>query len=234
MQSSALQAQVLQDASTLFQAANPRTLDWLLTTVNAPHEYAPKRAVLMEDSWGNAVYLILAGWVKVRRLVEDDFVTLAVLGPGEVFGEMAVLDEGSPRSTDVVSLSSVKVLSIGAPQFIQALMTDPQMQYRMLQMMVQRLKQTNARFQLRNQPPARRLASTLVDLGEKYGQVAGEGVEIFSVPLKDLADISDITMPEAEKLMLRMQERKLVETVADASVLRMPQFKQLQHFAGRL
>jgi len=79
----------------LFNTANPETLEWLLS-VGVEHEYPTGRAVLMEDAWGNAVYFIMSGWVKVRRLYGDKAVTLAILGRGDFFGEMAILDE-SPR-----------------------------------------------------------------------------------------------------------------------------------------
>lgn len=223
-----MQPEAISEISPLFEAANPRTLDSLLKFA-VEHEYPPNRAVLMEDSWGNAVYFILAGWVKVRRLAGDGAVTVAVLGKGEVFGEMAVLDE-SPRSTDVVSLSPVKVLSISAPNFIQTLLMDPQMQYRMLQMMGGRLKQMNRRFQLKDQSPVRRLANTLTDLGNKYGTGldANQGVEIFNVPFTDLANISDISVEDTAKIMGRLNEKGWIRIDSDRHALQIPGFQQLQ------
>ncbi|MEQ8956587.1 MAG: Crp/Fnr family transcriptional regulator, partial [Coleofasciculus sp. C2-GNP5-27] len=153
----------------LFNTANPETLEWLLS-VGVEHEYPAGRAVLMEDAWGNAVYFIMSGWVKVRRLYGENAVTLAILGRGDFFGEMAILDE-SPRSTDVVALSSVTLLSVSAQRFIQTLFKDPQLHHRMLQLMVRRLRQTNVRFQRRHQPAAIKLANTLVNLADSYGQV---------------------------------------------------------------
>lgn len=65
----------------LFSTSNPETLDWLLSVADE-HEYPPNRTILMEDAWGNAVYFLLSGWVKVRRLDGDRAVTLAILGRG--------------------------------------------------------------------------------------------------------------------------------------------------------
>mgnify|MGYP006283249773 FL=1 len=186
-----MQPETFSELFTLFNAASSETIEWLLS-VATEHEYPAGRAVLMEDAWGNAVYFIESGWVKVRRHVGDNFATLAVLSQGDFFGEMAILDE-SPRSTDVVALTAVKLLSVSAQRFIQTLFKDPQLHHRMLQLMVQRLRYTNYRFQLRNQPPAVKLANTLVGLQEAYGQTTEAGVEIFNIPLKDLADVSDIT-----------------------------------------
>merc|ERR1739838_1190580 len=118
--------------------------------------YPSDRLVLMEDAWGNAVYFVVSGWVKVRRrLSPHNSVALAILGRGDFFGEMAILDE-SARSN------------------------DPQLHHRMLQLMVKRLRQTNVRYQLRHRPPAVKLANTLVELAETYGQTTEKKCEIFN------------------------------------------------------
>jgi CRP/FNR family transcriptional regulator, cyclic AMP receptor protein len=216
----------------LFNAASPETVEWLLS-VATEHEYPADRAVLMEDAWGNAVYFIESGWVKVRRHAADDFLTLAVLGQGDFFGEMAILDE-SPRSTDVVALTSVKLLSISAQRFIQTLFKDPQLHHRMLQLMVQRLRLTNFRFQLRHQPPAVKLANTLAVLNESYGKPSADGSEILSIPLKDLADVTDITEDEASKIMAKLAEKGWLRVETDRPIVTLINLKQLNHLAGRL
>lgn len=216
----------------LFQSASPETLEWLMS-IAVEHEYPADRAVLMEDAWGNAVYFIESGWVKVRRHVGEEFVTLAILGRGDFFGEMAILDE-SPRSTDVVAMSSVKLLSISAQRFIQTLFKDSQLHHRMLQLMVRRLRLTNFRFQLRDQPPAIKLANTLVSLGETYGQKSAKGIEIFNIPLKDLADVADITLDESTKIMEKLDSKGWIRIDPGSQVIDLVNMRQLSHLAGRI
>lgn len=227
-----MQTDLLSELYPLFQAANPDTAAWLLS-VATHHDYPADRAVVMEDAWGNAVYFIEAGWVKVRRHMDDDFMTLAVLSQGDFFGEMAILDE-SPRSTDVVALTTVKLMSISAQRFIQALFKDQQLHHRLLQLMVQRLRQTNLRFQLRQQPPAVKLANTLTTIQEAYGQPVENGVELFLMPRKDLADLSDITVDEAGKIMAKLEEKGWIAQDPAKSVLLLTNPKQLALLAGRL
>lgn len=227
-----MQPEAFSELFPLFSAANPETVEWLLS-IATEHEYPAGRAVLMEDAWGNAVYFVETGWVKVRRHVGEDFATLAVLGRGDFFGEMAILDE-SPRSTDVVALSAVKLLSISAQRFIQTLFKDSQLHHRMLQLMVQRLRQTNYRFQLRNQPPAVKLANSLASLSEAYGQPVQGGTEIFNIPLRDLADVTDISEEEASKIMHKLEEKGWLKIDADKGVILLINTKQLSHLAGRI
>ncbi|MCD8486881.1 MAG: Crp/Fnr family transcriptional regulator [Desertifilum sp.] len=227
-----MQPEEFSELFPLFNAANPETLEWLLS-IAAEHEYPADRAVLMEDAWGNAVFFVVSGWVKVRRLSGDDTVTLAILGRGDFFGEMAILDE-SPRSTDVIALSPVELLSISAQRFIQTLFKDAQLHHRMLQLMVKRLRQTNLRFQLRHQPPAVKLANTLVGLGENYGQPGEYGTEIYNIPFQDLADVTDIGVEETTKIMEKLNEKGWIKIDSANETLALVNQKQLSHLAGRV
>ena len=227
-----MQTKAFNELFPLFNTANPETLEWLLSVV-VEHEYPAGRAVLMEDAWGNAVYFVVSGWVKVRRLYGENVVTLAILGQGDFFGEMAILDE-SPRSTDVLALSDVKLLSVSAQRFIQTLFKDPQLHHRMLQLMVRRLRQTNIRLQRRHQPPAVKLVSTLVSLADSYGQPTEKGTELFNFPFKDLADISDISAEDTAKIMEKLDSKGWIKTNPDNQTLCLINIKQLTHLAGRV
>lgn len=227
-----MQTKAFNELFPLFNTANPETLDWLLSVI-VEHEYPAGRAVLMEDAWGNAVYFVVSGWVKVRRLYGENVVTLAILGRGDFFGEMAILDE-SPRSTDVLALSDVKLLSVSAQRFIQTLFKDPQLHHRMLQLMVRRLRQTNIRLQRRHQPPAVKLVSTLVSLAENYGQAAEKGTQIYNVPYKDLADISDINADDTAKIMDKLISKGWMKIDPVNQTLCLINIKQLAHLAGRV
>ncbi|MGB3511906.1 MAG: Crp/Fnr family transcriptional regulator [Microcoleaceae cyanobacterium] len=225
-----MQTEAFSELFPLFKGANPETLEWLIS-VAVKHEYPADRVVLMEDAWGNAVYFVVSGWVKVRRrLSGDKSVTLAILGRGDFFGEMAILDE-SPRSNDVVALSPVRLISISAQRFIQTLFKDPQLHHRMLQLMVKRLRQTNLRYQLRHRPPAVKLSNTLVELAGNYGQTTEKGCEIFNIPEQDLAHVTDITVNETSKIMEKLQSKGWIEKYPNRQVIHLLNLKHLMHLA---
>ncbi|OUL26199.1 transcriptional regulator [Nostoc sp. RF31YmG] len=227
-----MQTEVFSELFPLLSTANPQTLEWLLN-VAIDHEYPAERAVLMEDAWGNAVYFLVSGWVKVRRTSGDNFVALAILGRGDFFGEMAVLDE-SPRSTDVIALSPVKLLSVSRERFIQILFKDPHLHHRMLQLMVRRLRQINLRLQMRSSPPAVKLAQTLVSLGESYGQKSDKGREIFNIPFKDLAEVTEISVDETSKIMEKLHEKGWLEIDSTNNIIYLVNFKQLINLANKV
>jgi CRP/FNR family transcriptional regulator, cyclic AMP receptor protein len=227
-----MQSEAFSQLFPLLSTANPQTLEWLLN-VAIEHEYPVGRAVLMEDAWGNAVYFIVSGWVKVRRISGDDSVALAILGRGDFFGEMAILDE-FPRSTDVISLSRVKLLSISRERFIQILFKDPQLHHRMLQLMVRRLRQINQRLQIRSCPPAVKLAHTLISLGESYGQQSSKGKEILNIPFKDLAEVTEIGVEEATKIMEKLDEKGWIMIDSTKNIIHLINWKQLIKLASKV
>ena len=220
---------LLSDLFPMFNAANPDTLTSLLSAASEL-TYPAGRTVLMEDSWGNAIYLIVAGWIKVRHDSGGDYVTLAVLGKGDFFGEMAILDE-SPRSTDVVALSPVKLLSIPAQHFIDTLFQDHHLHHRMLQMMVQRLRYTNSHFQRRHKPAAVKLAHTLIALAEAYGENKDASPEIFNLATDDLAAIADVPKEDAVKIMEKLREKDWV--VANGPSLQLKGFNHLTQLSQK-
>lgn len=226
-----MQTEAFSELFPLFKGANPETLEWLLS-VAVKHEYPSGRAVVMEDAWGNAVYFIVSGWVKVRRLSGEEVVTLAILGRGDFFGEMAILDE-SPRANDVIALSSVRLISVSAQRFIQTLFKDPQLHHRMLQLMVRRLRQTNQRYQIRHRPPAIKLANTLVELAENYGQPTEKGVEIFNIPFQDLADVTDISLEETTKIMDKLLSKNWLNIDEEREVIHILNLKHINHLASQ-
>jgi CRP-like cAMP-binding protein len=154
------------------------------------------------------------------------------LGKGDFFGEMAILDE-SPRSTDVIALSEVKLLSVSAQRFIQTLFKDPQLHHRMLQLMVRRLRQTNIRLQQRHQPPAVKLANTLIGLAENYGQPTAQGTEILNLSHKDLADITDISVEDTAKIMEKLDSKAWIKIDPAHQILCLSNLKQLTHLASK-
>ena len=227
-----MQTEAFSELFPLFKGANPETLEWLLS-VAVKHEYPSDRLVLMEDAWGNAVYFVVSGWVKVRRrLSPNNSVALAILGRGDFFGEMAILDE-SARSNDVVALSPVRLISISAQRFIQTLFKDPQLHHRMLQLMVKRLRQTNVRYQLRHRPPAVKLANTLVELAENYGQTTEKKCEIFNISDQDLADVTDITIEQTNKIMEKLHSKGWISREPEDQLIKLLNLKNLKHLASQ-
>lgn len=217
---------------SLFESSTEETLERLLS-VASEHDYPAGRAIILEEVWGNAVYFIVSGWVKVRRSQGEQSLALSIMGQGDFFGEMAILDE-SPRSTDVVAISPVQLISIPAQRFIQTLFQDAQLHHRLLLLMVRRLRQMGQRLYLQHHSPVAKLVHMLAYLGEAYGQVSERGTDIFHFPLQDLADVSDVSLKDASQVMEKLESKGWIQVDEEAQRLSLVNLKQITHLAGQV
>ncbi|ACB50962.1 probable cyclic nucleotide-binding protein [Crocosphaera subtropica ATCC 51142] len=227
-----METQAIVELFPLFSAANPETLEWILSVVDE-ESYGQHEEIIKENDWGKAVYFIVSGWVKVRSRYNHQETVLEILGKGDFFGEMEVLDE-SLKYIDVIALSDVQLLSISAQRFLQMLFKDPQIHHKMLQLSVRRVRHLYRRFQLHQQTPKIKLIKTLMKLAEAYGKLMEEGAEILQIPDQDLADIADISLDECQQIITQLQQQGCLESDSSRQVLFLTNLKQLNHFAKQI
>ena len=90
------------------------------------------KMVVIEESLGRTFFLIKTGAVKVTRMNEDGReVILAMLGEGDFFGEMALLD-GEGRSANVVTIEEAILLSLQRGDFLYILESYPKIAIKQL------------------------------------------------------------------------------------------------------
>lgn len=102
--------------------------------------------IVEEGQTGNGLYVIVSGDVEVLKGdLNNSPQHLAKRGSGDVFGEMALLGEW-PRTASVRALSTVVCLGIDRWVFLSQLEQQPKVTIRMLQILAQRLRDSDARF----------------------------------------------------------------------------------------
>lgn len=129
----------------LFSGLKPHALE-LIAKVASEESHATGTKIFQHGDAGDKLYLILEGRVRISRDVAGmGEEALAVLGPGEVFGEMALLDE-SPRSADARVHERCRLLAIPKDGFDDLLFLHKDLAYEVLwsivRMLVARLRET--------------------------------------------------------------------------------------------
>ena len=102
--------------------------------------YPDGETIVNEGETGDRMYIIQRGKVSVSRRVEGREVTIATLGAGDVFGEMAIFEK-TVRTATVHAVGEVRILSIDKKGFLRKVHEDPSLAYRVLQQMSQRIRQ---------------------------------------------------------------------------------------------
>jgi CRP-like cAMP-binding protein len=173
------------------------------------------RVILLENDWGGSVYFILEGWAKIRTYnLDGKEVTLNILGKGEIFGEMAALDE-VPRSTDVITLTPTTIGSIPAQDFVQLIHNEPLAGVRLSQLMAKRLRQVNRRLRLRESDSTSRVADTLLFLAEGQGKLKQQGTEIPNLPHRELSSLSGLARETVTRVLTKLEKRALIKRDQD-------------------
>lgn len=168
------------------------------------------QVILLENDWGSSVYFILEGWVKIRTYNRDGKeVTLNILGKGEVFGEMAALDE-VPRSTDVITLTPTGIGNMPAQDFVHLIQTEPLAGIRLAQLMARRLRQVNRQLRLRESDSMSRVADTLLFLAQGQGKAGQKGTEIPNLPHRELSSLSGLARETVTRVLTKLEKKGLI------------------------
>jgi CRP/FNR family cyclic AMP-dependent transcriptional regulator len=139
--------------------------------------------IMTAEQPGEVVYVILEGSVKVHIEQPDGSdVVLAILGAGELVGEMSLADSLG-RSASVVTLEKSTLLWMDRPAFRTSLAEIPTMTHNLVNILSTRLRLANAHAQLLSRLDVHgRVAGQLLALAREYGEVAPDG-EIL-IPLR--------------------------------------------------
>lgn len=126
----------------LFRRLTPEELEQLAQEVDQV-KFDPDEIIFNEQDKGDALYVVEAGTVRIWVLDEDvEPVTLKELGPGEFFGELAVLDRG-PRSTNATAIGETTLHRLSSDDFQAFLMKHPDVAIDVICEIGARMRQTN-------------------------------------------------------------------------------------------
>jgi len=139
--------------------------------------------LVQENELGETMYMITSGRVKVSNVGTDGKeVILSVLGRGDFFGEMALLDD-EPRSATVVTLESTEMLLIRRRDFMGLLEKNVEVLSNLLSTLSKRLRHANAQIRsLALLDVLGRIAKLLLEIAGKDGRRLLDGTVVFRRP----------------------------------------------------
>jgi len=104
--------------------------------------YQDGELIVEQGETGKCMYIVQQGQVDVLVAGSDGETLLSVLGPGDVFGEMALFTK-QPRSATVRAHGEARVLTVDKRGFMKRIHQDPSLAFRILQNMSQRIQRLN-------------------------------------------------------------------------------------------
>ena len=173
-----------------------------------------------EGDPGDQLYFIVSGKIKLGRTASDGRENLvAVMGPGEIFGEMALFDP-SPRSTSATAVSETRLAGLKHENLRKVIQHSPEVSAQLLQALARRLRRTNENLaDLVFSDVPGRVAKALLDLADRFGRPATDGIlvahELTQEELAQLVGASRETVNKAladfaSRGWLRLEPRSVV------------------------
>lgn len=128
----------------LLSGLSPEELE-RIAAVAIPRTYPKGARVFHEGDQSDACYIVRSGEVRVTREHSDGrAIALATLGPGEIVGELAMLD-GEVRSASVEALSDVELVAVAARDMRGLLQRNPAMTAKLVVALTRRVRETSER-----------------------------------------------------------------------------------------
>jgi CRP/FNR family transcriptional regulator, cyclic AMP receptor protein len=164
--------------------------------------------VISKGDAGDCLFAVVSGTVKMSiSSVAGRSVILNVVGAGEIFGEIAMLD-GLARTTDAIANTNCELLVIDRRDFIPFVKTHPLLSMKLIELLCARLRQSSGQIeQIILQTLPGRLASTLVRLGKNREASAPQ---LITITQREIAEMVGTTRESVNKQLRIWETNKWV------------------------
>jgi CRP/FNR family transcriptional regulator, cyclic AMP receptor protein len=194
-----------------------------VATAVRERSYPKHSIILFEDDPGDALYVVVTGQVKVVLIGEDGReVILSVLGSGDFFGEMSLIDD-EPRSAHVIAMEDARLLVLRREDFQRALEETPRIALGLLRALSGRLRRADDKIgALVLLDVFGRVARALLELSAE----ADSGLISRRVTHNMIAQMIGSTRETVSRTMRELADRGLIEVtrkgirIADRTALR--------------
>lgn len=172
-----------------------------------------------EGEQGAHMLVLQSGTVRITKSGRTGDKTLAVLGPGEFFGEMSILN-AKPRNATATVETPAKVLVIDARTFEQMVIGNAEIAVRLIKKLARRLDSANELIDvLMHRDPKARVILGLSRQADMIGQPRADGAIVVPITNDDLAEEVGLTTPDVDEVISRLVRLRIVELQANAIVV---------------
>jgi CRP/FNR family transcriptional regulator/CRP/FNR family cyclic AMP-dependent transcriptional regulator len=196
----------------LFARLDPEERHAVLKLVRI-RAYPARKVVVWEGEPGGALFMVLSGYLKTISVgLEGKETLLSVMGPGEVFGELSLLD-AQPRSASVVALEATELATIERAPFLELLERSPRLAIGLLEVLSGRVRNLTKRFENNaSMDVPGRLIEALLGLAEKHGErLTDRRIRIkIRLSQQDLGNMVGATRESVNKLLRQWTELGLL------------------------
>jgi len=173
--------------------------------------YPKNSMVFAEGEPGNELFIIQKGSVTIAKIVDENEVLLAVLKPGDIFGEMALL-EAKPRNASAVAYEECQLLAVNRANFEKMISSQPQLIARLTTLLADRIWfiYKHLANSLITDTMGRMYDALLIQLEKNRVPLNSNTSYTFDFGPRELANMVGIPPKDANLLLRKMLEGKKI------------------------
>ena len=198
-----------------------------------PRNYLKNSMIILEEEYGDLVFVVQSGTIKITRVNDEGKeVILALLGPGEIFGELAILD-GEARSANALAQENCELLAINKEDFLHILKNNFSVSYNVMCELAKRLRKSDQQIEALSLSDAEhRIGVSLLNLAEDMGVIRKGKVTIQNLPFQqDIANMAGTSRETVSRVLKILENKSMISK--EGHTLTIPDYTFFKQIFGK-
>ena len=205
-----------------------------LQKVCKPRKYLKNSMIILEEEYGDLVFVVQTGTIKITRVNDEGKeVILALLGPGEIFGELAILD-GEARSANALAQENCQLWAINKEDFLDILKHNFTVSYNLMCELAKRLRKSDQQIEALSLSDAEhRIGVSLLNLAEDMGVIRKGKVTIQNLPFQqDIANMAGTSRETVSRVLKILENKSMISK--EGHTLTIPDYNFFKQIFGKV
>ena len=192
--------------------------------------YPKNSMIILEEEFGDQLFIVRTGTVKITRVNDEGKeVILALLGVGDFFGEMAILD-GKSRSANALAQENCELLTMKSNDFLALLKNNFKVSYALMSQLAKRIRKSDLHIEALSLSDAEhRIGVSILNLAEEMGVIRKGKVTIENLPFQqDIANMSGTSRETVSRILKLFEDRNMLRKHGHTLVI--PDYTHFKRF----
>tara|TARA_B100001989_G_scaffold251502_1_gene230854 strand:- start:664 stop:1341 length:678 start_codon:yes stop_codon:yes gene_type:complete len=195
-------------------------------------EYPKGSMIILEEEYGDVVFLVKKGTVKITRVNDEGReVILSLMGENDMVGEMSVID-GESRSANVLAQENCELYAIRSEDFLSLLKENFEISFSLMGELANRIRKSDQHIEALSLSDAEhRIGVSILNLAEELGVIVKGKVTIDNLPFQqDIANMSGTSRETVSRILKLFEDRNML--VKKGHKLMIPDYKNFKRYFG--
>ena len=195
-------------------------------------EYPKGSMIILEEEYGDVVFLVKKGTVKITRVNDEGKeVILSLMGENDMVGEMSVID-GESRSANVLAQENCELYAIRSEDFLSLLKENFEISFSLMGELANRIRKSDQHIEALSLSDAEhRIGVSILNLAEELGVIVKGKVTIDNLPFQqDIANMSGTSRETVSRILKLFEDRNML--IKKGHKLMIPDYNNFKRYFG--